>query len=201
MVIKRKLLFGNGDFEGFVSSDKSDYLSLILGGYEYQLRDEKLEKNSEFKQIIPYVVIVNPQTKQVFGYKRFKKMPGLHEMRLHNKFSIGVGGHVDKEEVVEDILSDAAMRELNEEVRMNNYPTPNIVGFVNDEKDEVGTVHFGVLAIAETTESVQKRENDEVMDEKFYSIEEVDSIMESGAEMDGWTRICWPFVKNYLLKK
>lgn len=200
MVVKREELLSDKTFQGFISETDRDYLSLILQKYEYQLRDEALEKNEGFKQIIPYVIIVNPSSKRVFGYKRFKKVPGLHEMRLHGKFSVGVGGHVDKEPVIKDVLTDATMRELREEVKMNNYPTPKIVGFVNDEKDSVGRVHFGIVAIAETNEEIKGMENDEVTEERFYSIEEVDSLMSSGAEMDGWTRIVWDFVKGYLSK-
>jgi predicted NUDIX family phosphoesterase len=199
MVVKRDILFEDSDFQGLISIEKRDYLQIILDNYEYVLRDDKLEANTELKQIIPYVVIINPKTKKVFGYKRFKKMPGLHEMRLHDRFSIGLGGHIDREEEKVDVISDAAMRELAEEVRMVIYPRPKVVGFVNDELDSVGSVHFGVVAIAETEEEVTKTEGDEVRDEKFYSIEEVDDLFSKGVEMDGWTRICWPFIKKHLL--
>ena len=36
---------------------------------------------------------------------------------------------------------------------------------------------------------------------KFYSIEEVDAIMQNQEiQMDRWTRLSWPFVKDYLEK-
>lgn len=198
MVVEKEKLFENDEFQGFISSKEMDFIGRILNEHKYVLRDEKLEFDSFLKQIIPYVIIINPKSKKVFGYKRFKKREGYREMRLHDKFSIGVGGHVDKEEIAEDVLRDATMRELREEIKMENYPIPKIVGFVNDNNDSVGQVHFGVIAIAETNEEISKREGDEVREEKFYSIEEVDSLMNSGVEMDGWTRICWAFVKGYL---
>lgn len=198
LVVRRDELFQDTEFQGFIPISHKNYIPAILDNHKYVLRDDKLENDSSLKQIIPYVVIVNPLTKKVFGYKRFKKMPGMHEKRLHDKFSIGVGGHVDKGEIKVDVLTDATMRELEEEVKINHYPVPKVVGFVNNESDSVGQVHFGIVAIAETLEDVSKREGDEVREEKFYSIDEVDYLMNSDTEMDTWTRISWPFVRDYI---
>jgi predicted NUDIX family phosphoesterase len=200
LVVKRDVLFSERAFQGFLPASEKDYVLSILNSHHYALRDEKLENNPSLKQIIPYVVIVNPSTRKVFGYKRFKKMPGIHEQRLHDKFSIGVGGHVDRNEIKVDVLTDAAMRELEEEVEIDKYPLPRIVGFVNDDRDGVGQVHFGIVAIAETLESVRSRKGDEVTEERFYSVDEVDALMSSNTEMDSWTRISWPFVREYLSK-
>lgn len=199
MVVKRGTLFKGPVFQGFISNEERDFLSLILDNFEYKDRDESLEINPAYKQIVPYIVLINPNDKKVFGFKRFKKMPGIHETRLHNRFAIGLGGHVDKQEEEIDVLTDAMMRELKEEVKMENYPVPNIVGFVNDEKDEVGTVHFGIIAVAETLENVSKmEEGGEVYDEKFYTPEEIDSLLNSGIDVDGWTKLSWQFIKEYL---
>lgn len=197
LVVKRKILFKEKAFQGFMEMN-DNFLDLIMDNCEYQLRTPDLEINPDFKQIIPYVVIVNPQTKQIFGYKRFKKMEGLHEMRLHDKFSFGVGGHIDRNNDAEDVIEDAMMRELREEIQMEEYPSPNIIGFINDDGDDVGQVHFGMLAIAETLGEIKKTEGDEVRDERFYSIEEIDGMVNAGAQMDGWTRLSWPAVKDYL---
>jgi predicted NUDIX family phosphoesterase len=203
MVVEREKLFDIGDFQGFALSSELNYLDKILSNYRYALRDDKLETDSSLKQIIPYVIIYNPSTRNVFGYKRHKKRPGqdFKEMRLHGKFSIGVGGHVDKEEIKIDVLTDATMRELREEVRMHSYSVPKVFGFVNDDSDPVGQVHFGIVALVETLSEVKGVKGDEVTDERFYSIDEIDKIISSGAEMDSWTRVCWSFVKNYLLKE
>ncbi|MEK6855851.1 MAG: NUDIX domain-containing protein [Nanoarchaeota archaeon] len=199
LVIKREKLFKEGTFHGFISLKEKDFSSIIAKEYEYQLRDEKLENNAYFKQIIPYIIIVNPKTKKIFGYKRFKKMEGLHEMRLHDKFSFGLGGHIDKEETSKDIIQTSMMRELNEEVKMTNYPIPKVIGFLNDDTNQVGSVHFALVVIAETEESVEKRENDEVRDEKFYSIEEIDKMIEDpSSNIETWTKLSWNAVKEYL---
>jgi predicted NUDIX family phosphoesterase len=201
LVVRRDTLFPKGVFEGFIPVEKDNLLPLIKQKAEYQIRDPALEKNPVFKQLIPYIIVVNPQNKTVFGYKRFKNIPGvIHETRLHNKFSIGLGGHIDKSET-KDLIQDSMMREFQEEVKMDNYPMPKIIGFINSEATEVDQMHFAMAAIAETTEPIGKRENEEVVEEKFYTLAEIDAVMlDASIQMDTWTRVVWPAVKDYLLK-
>jgi len=89
------------------------------------------------------------------------------------------------------------MRELKEEVVMNNYPSPKIIGFLNLNY-EVHAVHFGLVAIGETEEDVKPAED--MSHGKFYSIEEINSLFSNPEnDVEEWTRISWPFVKNNLL--
>ncbi len=199
LVIKRAALFADKVFEGFVPIEKNNLLPLLKEHSEYQIRDPTLEKNIVFKQIIPYIIVVNPKDRTVFGYKRFKHHPGMHELRLHDKFSIGLGGHIDKKDTT-DLISDSMMREFVEEVKMDTYPIPKIVGFINSELTEVDRMHFAIAAVAETTEEIGKREHEEVVEEKFYSIEAIDAIMQDETiQMDTWTRVVWPHIKEYVM--
>jgi predicted NUDIX family phosphoesterase len=199
LVVKKEIIFKDEDFQGFIPIEKKDFTDLILKNFEYRERNNELENNASFKQIIPYVIIINPETKKVFGYKRFKLQSGIHETRLHNRFSFGIGGHIDKGDDETNIINAGMIRELKEEVKMDNYPLPKIVGFVNDDLNQVGSVHFGVIALALTEEKVEKMEDEEVKEERFYSVEEINELINSKEqESDPWTRICWPFIKSYL---
>jgi len=196
LVVKRNVLFKEGEFNGFVNIRQRDFADLILNNFEYVDRTDELENDSSIQQIIPYVWLVNPVTKKVFLYKRSS---GGGEGRLHNKYSGGVGGHIDKdtEEGSENPVIDAMMRELKEEVVMENYPLPKFVGYINDDSDSVGGVHFGVVAIAETEEDVKPDEH--MTQGKFYSVDEVGEIFSSGEnEVENWTRISWGFVRDYV---
>ncbi|MBS3099256.1 NUDIX domain-containing protein [Candidatus Pacearchaeota archaeon] len=177
LIVKRKILFENQEFQGFCPIIYKDFSLTIKSNYEYKERTKELENNPLFKQVIPYVWIVNPKTKKVFLYKRSVKG---EENRLHNKYSGGIGGHIDKEteEHSENPVIDAMMRELKEEVK-------------------VGQVHFGVVALAETEENVSPAMH---MDGgKFYTIEEVESlILSPDNELESWSKFSWPFVKGYL---
>ena len=197
LVVEREYLFSDGGFQGFISSKKKDYLSRILSNYKYEIRSPELEKNPALQQPIPYVWIVNPKEKKAFLYKRAKTG---NEGRLHNKFSGGVGGHIDKntEENSKNPIHDAMMRELMEEVVMEHYPVPNIIGYINDDADPVGQVHFGLVALCETLSDVKPLED--MSEGKFYTIEEVENIFSNSEnDIENWTRLSWPFIKEYLI--
>src|SRR3989344_2953195 len=200
LIVKRDILFKEKQFQGFSKKEEYDFIPIILGNFEYYLRGDDLENNINLQQIIPYVWIVNLNEKKVFAYKRASGKQNYSEERLMNKISCGVGGHVDKEDLISKggVIIKAMMRELMEEVKMKKYPKPKIIGFLNDDADSVGRVHFGIVAIAETKEAVNKRDS-EMTHGQFYSVDELEKLFADPAnEVENWTKMSWPFVKDYL---
>lgn len=196
LVVKREVLFGDSYFHGFVNTKMKDFAQAALSDYFYHERGEVLENDSSIQQIIPYVWIVNPKTKEVFAYRRASNQ-NYNESRLRNKWSCGVGGHIDHTDEGNPILS-AMMRELQEEVKMEKYPEPKIVGYINDDSDAVNSVHFGVVAIAETDGAVEKGD-DEMAEGRFFSISELEKLFANPEnDVEKWTKTSWPFVRDYL---
>jgi len=205
LVVPRKILFGGLEFQGFLPYKERDFVSTIIKNHIYRARGDSLENDSTLKQIIPYVWIVNPSSKKVFLYQRGNhKKPDSDEhveTRYLGKYSGGVGGHIDRdtEEGSENPLLKAMMRELREEVFMSSYPIPRFVGYINDDSDSIGSVHFGLVAIAETSAEVKTVESEGLLSGRFYDVEEVYSLMsDPKVSIESWTRLSWPFVKNYL---
>jgi len=199
LVVKRNILFKDKYFEGFLHVNEHDFIPTILKNFEYHLKGNELENKSALQQIIPYVWIVNPKEKKVFAYKRASEKQNYSETRLMNKWSCGIGGHIDRGDS-DDPVQNAMMRELMEEVSMVKYPKPKVVGYLNDDSDSVGKVHFGVVAIAETIEDVKKGDN-EMVHGQFYSIKELEDILSNPEnDVEKWTKFSWPFVKDYLNK-
>ena len=206
LVVKREVLFKDSYFSGFVTKEQMNFIPTILGKNEFQVRTPELEKNPEYQQIISYLWIINPKSKQVFAYKRANKKEHYNEGRLMNKVSCGVGGHIDKADAGWEVIEKVMMRELKEEVKMDVYPTPKVVGFINDDGDDVGKVHFGIVAIVETTDKVEKGD-DEMVSGQFqstghlYTLGELERMFNDPKnEVETWTRISWPFIKDYLSK-
>jgi len=123
------------------------------------LRRSELEENPSFKQIIPYAIISNKEPDQPTGggvrqsqsYYLFRRTSGQTEKRLHNKFSLGFGGHMNPDDSIkskEQYLIDELKRELYEEVRLPNgclIEDIEFIGFINDDTIPVGRVHIGLL--------------------------------------------------------
>ncbi|MBI2632300.1 NUDIX domain-containing protein [Candidatus Pacearchaeota archaeon] len=208
LVVKREILFKDKSFQGYLNASSYDFISIILKNHFYQTRGNELEENKNLQQIIPYVWIINPNKKFVFLYKRTanrnKKDGEYKETRYLNKFSGGVGGHIDRdtEEGSENPIFQAMMRELKEEVIMTNYPEPRIIGYINDDTDSIGKVHFGLIAICETNQDVHAKAEEGLLEGKFYTIQEVESIFsDEKNQIENWTRISWPFVRECILPK
>lgn len=148
-----------------------------------------MEKNTKYKQIIPYTIIKKDD--KIFVYERLNSGG---ESRLHNKLSIGVGGHMnceDKDLQWGEILLKNLDRELNEELSITCKKMPNldIIGMINDDEDEVGLVHFGIL-ISLTYDKEDKivvRETDQ-LDGYFLSIEDLKKP-EIYDRMESWSKI------------
>src|SRR3989338_9409481 len=133
LVVKRDIIFQNAYFQGFVTKDQMNFVPTILSNYEYVKRTKELENDPSYQQIVSYVWIINPKTKQVFCYKRSSKKT-YNEERLKSKWSCGIGGHIEKKDgEVADPIESVMIRELQEEVKMKEYPAPKIVGFINDD--------------------------------------------------------------------
>jgi predicted NUDIX family phosphoesterase len=100
------------------------------------------ENDSSFKQIIPYSLITHGQ--RILVLTRTDKQG---EARLHNKKSVGVGGHINPVDGMDEPLRIGCRREIEEELEIIEDYEANPVGIINDESNSVGSVHFGVVHV------------------------------------------------------
>ena len=209
LAIKRDNLFSDEDnFQGFCSSDESDFVSKILKNYEW-LRRGDIENNPEIKHPISYCVIVNPDTKRIFSYIRSNRDENYSEKRLYGKLSVGVGGHIEKEDCSgNNPIESAMLRELKEEVTINGKINPKIFGYINDDhqynddtnegKISVGRVHFGLLYLIETDAEEVFPNDSEIAEGKFRTMEELEKLqLESGITTETWSKISLVVLENY----
>lgn len=130
--------------KGVIKALDASIMDELLQYGVFKPRNE-LEDDPSLKQIIPYAVICCKD--EVYMFKRLNKQT---EARLHNKCSLGVGGHMNPwgEKIDTNYLHHELEREMNEEVKA--FPDCQIegmkpIGFINDDLSEVGQVHLGVL--------------------------------------------------------
>ena len=200
LVVKRDILFKDEEFRGQISFEEKNFISIILNNYKYQERNDALENNQDILQIIPYVWILNRKEKKLFLYKRAPSKGDYKEKRHLNNYSGGVGGHVDKdtEENSKDPIHDAMMRELREEVIMQNYPNPDYFGYIYTDLTMFDKVHLGIVAVAETEE--KPNPSDGMSTGDFYSVDEVEKLLlDPRNKFDNWTRLGWSKIKEDLL--
>ena len=165
------------------------------------LRRSELEEDPSFKQIIPYAIISNKEpersgVRQSQSFYLFKRTSKQTEKRLHNKFSLGVGGHMnpnDSMESKEQYLIDELKRELYEEVKLLNgclIEDIEFIGFINDDTISVGRVHIGLLYdIHVSNKEVYINETDKMTADWI----DKSNLAEFYKGMETWTKIIFDF--------
>ncbi len=180
--------------------ENSEALKLIVQNGLF-LRRSDLEEDPSFKQIISYAIISNKDqersgVRQSQSFYLFRRTSRQTEKRLHNKFSLGVGGHMnpnDCEESKEHYLIDELKRELFEEVRLLNgclIEDIEFIGFINDDTIPVGRVHIGLLYdIQVSNKEVYINETDKMTADWI----DKSNLTEFYEEMETWTKITFDF--------
>ena len=130
-----------------VPLDVDDFMgNCSAAGFEFINRKDA-EMDPEYKQIIPYIVLQTRDIKRTAVYSRQGS-----EKRLHDLWSVGIGGHInpiDRDEQnpsFQQILMAGMERELNEELiqkPVNEFP--KFMGVISEDITDVGKVHLGAV--------------------------------------------------------
>lgn len=143
-------------FQG-VNSEDERIVNIMaqIEAHFFEIRRGDAEEDPRFKQPIPYVVIRRDD--EVFVYER---LAGGGESRLHNKLSLGFGGHMNPMEGAasfSEVLKQNTDRELAEELYIREEDKQNIVtlGLINDDENDVGKVHIGILSALQLAPAAQ----------------------------------------------
>lgn len=137
-----------GSFLGFRAAAESAR-AIILDPSQFQFRPRsEVETDPTFKQLVPYVVLRHGG--RLFHYRRGA---GGAEKRLQALRSVGVGGHISEDDARggADPYRTGMLRELAEEVAIEGEWSERFLGFINDDRTPVGSVHLGVVHLLELT--------------------------------------------------
>lgn len=199
MVVKKEILFGDDYFKGFRAQNELDYELRILKNFRY-IKRNLVEDDPTYKQPIGYSMIINPTLRQIFAYQRSTQDTRYPEKRLQGKWSWGVGGHIEKLDVkTGNPIRVSVLRELEEEIGMDGSINLKVLGYINNDTDEVGKVHFGVLYIVETDSRIVRPKDPEIDNGKLRTIEELEEICSSPEfTVEEWSRISFNPLREYL---
>jgi predicted NUDIX family phosphoesterase len=186
VVAPRKGLFGPDDkyyFQGVeVAVEPVNETLMQLGKTTEIMRRGDAEENPDYKQPIPYIVLTQMlptlnEGKELFVFC-YRRLEGGAEARLHSRLSVGLGGHMNvlfNETTMKDVFREEAIREINEELILShNIVDFDFIGLINDDENEVGRVHIGILGEVHlpTEVIVNVREVDQ-LDGGWYTLREL----------------------------
>jgi predicted NUDIX family phosphoesterase len=183
-----------------VSGNIADFLDTVQKEGRFIPR-VTAENDFNFKQVIPYIYISHGGNIYLTNRKSTQS-----ESRLHNKYSLAVGGHInefDNEldnkldiEGIENIVQNGMLRELNEEVIVDSGDILEISakGLISDDTNEVGRVHIGVVYQVSLKSAKCAVNEIDKMDGKWIQLSDIPSYYE---ELETWSQIIY----NYFLRQ
>jgi len=137
-----------------------------------------MELDSSFKQLIPYLVLRDGPS-----YFLMQRTRAGGDVRLHDRWSIGVGGHLNPGD---GDLFGGLRREWHEELVADFEPTFEPLALLNDDTTDVGSVHLGVVFVADAAgHPVAVRETDKLRG-SFVPPAEVAAVAD---DLESWSRL------------
>jgi predicted NUDIX family phosphoesterase len=128
--------------DNFIKINFTQFIEVLEYGDFFERN--KIEDDTSFKQIIPYIVFKNGKDQ----FLVLKRTENQGEKRLHNLISLGIGGHINKRDegyTKEQTFFNGMDREINEELWLSHSAKYVYKGIIRDNSEDVSNVHIGVL--------------------------------------------------------
>ena len=189
LVIETKVLEQIGIFQGLMFDVESCIKQIFVPDVPRFMPRKEAEPDPAFKQLIPYV-IMNHEDKYL-SYVRGRR---AGETRLVGNRSIGIGGHINPVDDMPlfnadfyDTYLSAVKREVEEEVHVETNYTDSIVALLNDDSNEVGSVHLGIVHYWRLAEPKVSRKEQMITQMSFMT---PDELHENRDAMETWSGLC-----------
>ena len=183
LVVPRDLVPDRASWYGLRTDGIDAFLGVVADHGRYEPR-VAMEVDPSFKQIIPYLVLRDGER-----YFLMRRTRAGGDARLHDRWSIGVGGHLNPGDG--DLLR-GLRREWDEEVVAAFVPEFRLVGLLNDDTTAVGQVHLGAVYVADAAGRPVEIRETEKLSGAFATPEEVAAV---AADLETWSRLVFDFLE------
>jgi len=187
LCFRTKLLDDLGRFQGISFAIDRYFPRIVTPPNCHYVPRREAEHNPSQKQIIPYVLFTYKDL--IFSYRRGKRGG---EKRLHEEYSVGIGGHIEATDLTlfsQDQVgyADGVLREVYEEVKLSCEYEEACVALINDDSNEVGSVHFGVVHVWKLADQCIEKKDSSITDAGLIPIEKA---LRSISRYETWSQLC-----------
>ncbi|HON92638.1 MAG: hypothetical protein KBI32_10515 [Phycisphaerae bacterium] len=189
LVVERKVFDELGSFQG-LQFDVRRYLDRLFNPRTLRFMPRPLaETDPGFKQLIPYVLMTCEG--RYLTYVRGKR---AGETRLVGNRSMGIGGHINPIDDAAPLFGDsramyetAVEREVTEEVEVQAGYKDHVVALLNDDSNEVGKVHLGVVHCWVLDAPKVSRREQMITQMEFMTVANLREVRD---QMETWSQLC-----------
>jgi predicted NUDIX family phosphoesterase len=183
-VVPRTSVIAGPGWHGIRTHGLDDFIDVLERSGDFRPRPD-MEGDPDWKQIIPYVVLRDRER-----YFLMQRTRAGVDARLHDAWTIGVGGHVNPGD---GGLLGGLRREWDEELVAVFEPAFEFVGLLNDDTTSVGAVHLGAVFTTDAAgRSVGIREAEKLAG-RFADPHEVTAVADG---LETWSRIAFEYFER-----
>ena len=184
LVIPRTAVPDEAGWLGLRTDGLDAFLDTVASVGRFEPR-AAMEVDPTHKQLIPYLVL-----RDGARYFLMRRTRAGGDVRLHDRWSIGVGGHLTPGD---DDLFGGLRREWREELVADFEPAFVPLALLNDDTTAVGAVHLGVVFVADAAgRLVEVRETDK-LEGQFVEPAEVAAVVD---DLETWSRIVFEALES-----
>ncbi len=181
-VVPRAAVPDAAGWHGLRTDGLEAFVAALERAGRYEPRDE-MERDPSFKQVIPYLVLRDGPR-----YFLMQRTTAGRDERLHGRYSIGVGGHLNPGD---GGVLGGLRREWAEELVADFEPEFRLVALLNDDTTDVGSVHLGAIFVADAAgRPVAIRETDKLTG-SFVEPGAVEAVADG---LETWSRLTFEFL-------
>jgi predicted NUDIX family phosphoesterase len=177
LVIPRPSIMADPGWLGITADGLAGFEALVRARGEFRPRED-VEVDRAWKQVIPYLVLRDGPR-----YFLMRRTQAGTDTRLHDRWSIGVGGHLNPGD---GDLAGGLRREWREEVEAAFEPEFTLIGLLNDDTTDVGSVHVGAVYVADAAGRAVAIRETEKLTGAFADRSEVAAVVD---RMESWSAL------------
>ena len=177
LVIARDRVPDAAGWYGLRTDGMDAFLDEVAAHARFAPRAE-MEVDPAWKQLIPYLVLRDDDR-----YFLMRRTRAGGDARLHDHWSIGVGGHLNPGDAD---LTGGLRREWREELDAAFEPAFRPIALLNDDTTEVGAVHLGIVVVADAAGRPVRVRETEKLSGAFATAAEVAAVRD---DLESWSRL------------
>jgi predicted NUDIX family phosphoesterase len=169
--------------QGLVAEDL-DRLRAVIRERSFFMPRREVEEDPTYLQIISFVVFRHRDR-----YFLTQRLRASTERRLRQRYSLGIGGHLNPGDTRGgDVIDGGMRREWEEEVCYRGAFDARLLGVLNDTSAPVSRVHLGLVFLVDgSTPEIEVREVRKLSGELLT----LDEMRIYYLDMEGWSQLVY----------